>query len=135
MSQPKPSQPIATEGDRVVALDTHVVLVASPGGPVPTPTPFPFSGPLTEHLGRSVHVDGAPAAVEGSVAHNRPVHVPVGGPFQKPPTNRATVQRGSATVFADNKAVARNGDPALSCNDPSDAPTGHVVATGSVYAG
>ena len=40
-----PALPAAKQGDRVQAMDTHIVMVPSPGGPVPTPTPgHPFSG-------------------------------------------------------------------------------------------
>ena len=36
--------PAAKQTDRVVALDTHVIMVPAPGGAVPTPTPHPFNG-------------------------------------------------------------------------------------------
>ena len=48
--------------------------------------------------------------------------MPQGGPFQKPPANHATIQVGSGTVFINGKPAARNGDPALTCNDPADLP-------------
>jgi uncharacterized Zn-binding protein involved in type VI secretion len=127
--------PAAKQGDKVIGLDTHVVLVPSPGGPVPTVLPMPFSGSLSEALSSTVFVDDAPAATVGSRAHNLPPHIPMGGPFQRPPANQATVQQGSATVFAGDQALARAGDPATCCNDPRDAETGHVVAAGTVFAG
>ena len=128
-------QPVAKQGDRVVGLDTHVVLISSPAGPVPTPLPSPFSGPLSRELSSTVCVDNSYAATVGSQAQNTPSHIPVGGPFQRPPSNQATVKAGSSTVFADNRGVARAGDPAECCNDPADSPTGHVVAAGTVLAG
>ena len=30
-------QPAAKQGDKVMATDTHIVMIPSPGGPVPTP--------------------------------------------------------------------------------------------------
>ena len=39
-------QPAARQNDPVVGTDTHILLVPSPGGPVPTPTPLPFNGKL-----------------------------------------------------------------------------------------
>jgi uncharacterized Zn-binding protein involved in type VI secretion len=33
------------------------------------------------------------------------------------------------------KPVARNGDTALTCNDPADLPAGTVVAVGTVLIG
>lgn len=127
-------KPIAKQNDQVVALDTHVILIPSSGGPVPTPLPFPFAGPLEEQLSTTVFIDNLAVAVVGSVANNRPPHIPVAGPFQKSPSNRGTISQGSATVFVENKAVARAGDPATCCSDPTDQDTGHIVAAGVVYA-
>ena len=73
-----------------------------------------------------------PAAVVGSTADNMPPHIPQGGPFQKPPTNRAQIIVGSPTVLINGKPAARNGDTALTCNDPADLPNGTVVAVGTV---
>lgn len=127
--------PAAKQGDRVMATDTHIVMIPSPGGPVPTPLPHPFSGLLDGALASKVKVAGKPAAVVGSTATNTPAHVPQGGPFQKPPSNRATIQNGSATVRIEGKPAARHGDPALTCNDPADLPAGTVVAVGTVSVG
>ena len=74
--------------------------------------------------------DGRPAAVQGSTATNTPPHIPQGGPFQSPPGNSATIQTGSGSVFINGKPAARNGDTALTCNDPADLPAGTVVAVG-----
>jgi uncharacterized Zn-binding protein involved in type VI secretion len=128
-------QPAAKQGDRVMATDTHIIMIPSPSGAVPTPLPHPFSGLLDGSLSSDVNVEGKPAAVQGSTATNTPAHVPQGGPFQKPPSNRATVQLGSGTVFINGKPAARNGDKAMTCNDPADLPAGTVVATGTVFIG
>jgi uncharacterized Zn-binding protein involved in type VI secretion len=127
--------PAAKQGDRVMATDIHIIMIPTPGGPVPTPLPHPFTGMLDGSLSTDVNIEGKPAAVQGSTATNTPSHVPQGGPFQKPPANRATVQLGSTTVLINGKPAARNGDPALTCNDPADAPVGTVVATGTVLIG
>ena len=42
---------------------------------------------------------------------------------------------GSPTVFINNKPAARNGDQAMTCNDPVDAPVGTVIAVGRVMIG
>lgn len=130
-------QPAAKQGDQVVAIDVHVVLVPSPGGPVPTPLPHPFSGILDGSLSSSVTIGGLAAATVGSTATNTPPHVPTppGTAFQVPPSNQATVQTGSATVTIDGRPAARNGDTALTCNDPQDLPAGKVVAAGTVLIG
>lgn len=131
-------QPAAKQGDRVVGTDIHIVMVpAPPGPPVPTPLPHPFVGMLNGGLSSSVNIMGKPAAVVGSTANNTPAHVPTapGTTFQKPPANKATIQRGSVTVKINGKPAARTGDTALTCNDPSDLPSGTVVAVGTVMVG
>jgi uncharacterized Zn-binding protein involved in type VI secretion len=128
-------QPAAKQGDQVVATDTHIVMIPSPGGPVPTPLLHPFAGQLDGSLSGDVNIEGKAAAVQGSTATNTPAHVPQGGPFQKPPSNRATVQLGSGTVLINGKPAARNGDKAMTCNDPADLPAGTVVTAGTVLIG
>lgn len=129
------SQPAAKKGDQVVATDIHIVMIPSPGGPVPTPLPHPFTGQLDDGLSEDVNIDGQPAAVVGSKASNMPAHIPQGGSFQTPPADKATIQMGSATVFINGKAAARNGDTAMTCNDPADLPVGTVIAVGTVNIG
>ena len=128
-------QPAAKKGDKVMATDIHIVMLPSPGGPVPTPLPHPFSGTLDGKLSEDVYIEGQPAAVEGSTATNTPAHVPQGPSFQSPPSDKATIKKGSATVKINGKAAARSGDVAMTCNDPSDLPAGTVVASGTVMIG
>ncbi|MBM4363888.1 MAG: PAAR domain-containing protein, partial [Deltaproteobacteria bacterium] len=82
-----------------------------------------------------VFVEDKQAAVKGSTAQNDPAHTAPAGPFQAPPTNKATVHEGSATVFFADKPAARKGDPVTTCNDPSDAPVGAVIAGGTLLVG
>jgi uncharacterized Zn-binding protein involved in type VI secretion len=129
-------QPAAKEGDQVMATDTHIVMVPSPGGPVPTPLPHPFTGKLDGALSSDVKIEGKAAAVEGSTATNQPSHVASGGPsFQSPPSNKGTIKLGSQTVKINGKPAARNGDKADTCNDPADLPAGAVIAAGTVMIG
>jgi len=130
-------QPAAKGQDKVVATDTHIVIVPAGPAQVPTPLPHPFSGALSGGLVATVKIAGRAAAVVGSTADNLPAHLPTppGVSFQKPPTNQGTVQMGSATVKIGGKAAARNGDTAITCNDPADAPMGSVVAAGTVFIG
>lgn len=129
------SQPAAKQGDRILGMNTHVLMVPSPAGPVPTPTPMPFSGKLDGALSDDVMIDDKAAAVKGSTASNTPAHVPTAGPFQKSPANKGTINAGSATVLFNDKPAARNGDTALTCNDPGDAPNGTIIATATVLVG
>ena len=131
-------QPAAKQGDQVVATDIHIVLVpAPPGPPVPTPLPHPFTGIIDGNLSSNVNIMGMPAATVTSTAEDTPPHLPTppGTAFVKPPSNKATIILGSPTVFINNKPAARNGDVALTCNDPVDLPVGTVVAVGTVLVG
>lgn len=123
------SRPAARHGDPVSGVDTHIVLVPSPGGPVPTPLPHPFAGQLTDGLSPDVLVDGLSAATTGSIARNQPPHLPTppGTAFQLPPANRGTVQSGSATVLVNGKPMARHGDTVATCNDPVDLPAATIT--------
>src|SRR6266571_6118674 len=124
-------QPAAKLGDKVLGIDTHIIMIPSPGGPVPTPLPHPFSGLINGNLSSNVKIMGMPAATQGSTADNMPPHIPQGGPFQKPPSNKGKIMIGSATVMINNKPAARNGDTAQTCNDPVDLPVGTVIAVGT----
>jgi uncharacterized Zn-binding protein involved in type VI secretion len=121
-------QPAARQGDPVTGTDTHIVLVPSPGGPVPTPAPLPFAGKLMSGLSTDVFVNGLPAATVNSVAQNLPPHLPPPGTsFSKPPANMGTVILGSATVLVNGRGAARVGDQVKTCNDPVDAPTAAIT--------
>jgi uncharacterized Zn-binding protein involved in type VI secretion len=131
-------QPAAKQGDQIVAVDTHIVMVPAPSGPpVPTPLPHPFSGIVNGGLSSDVKIMGRAAATVGSTADNTPPHVPTppGTTFQKPPSNKATIQLGSQTVKINGKMAARNGDTATTCNDPADLPAGKIIAAGTVLIG
>jgi uncharacterized Zn-binding protein involved in type VI secretion len=129
-------QPAAKQGDFIQALDTHIILIpAPPGPPVPTPLPHPFMGIINGGLSSNVKIMGMPAATQGSTADNMPPHIPQGGPFQKPPTNKGTIMLGSMRVMINGKPAARNGDTAMTCNDPADMPVGKVIAVGTVMIG
>jgi len=130
-------QPAATANSMVTATDIHIVMVPTPGGPVPTPLPHPFSGPVNGGLINSVKINGQPAAVVGSTAANSPAHIPSppGTSFQKPPANQGSVFIGSVTVKIGGQPAARNSDPVTTCNDPADAPLGQITASGTVSIG
>jgi uncharacterized Zn-binding protein involved in type VI secretion len=130
-------QPAAKQGDQVVATDTHIAMVPAGPSQAPTPLPHPFAGIINGGLSQDVKIMGLPAATVGSVADNMPPHVPLapGTAFQKPPSNKGTIQIGSPTVKINGKQAARNGDTALTCNDPADMPIGKVIAAGTVFIG
>ena len=127
--------PAAKMGDKIIGTDIHIVLIPSPGGPIPTPLPAPFNGQLQLDLSTDVMIEGKPAATMGSKAVNMPPHIPAGGPFQTPPKNQGEVMIGSTTVMINGKQTARMGDTAKTCNDPADLPVGQVVAVSTVMVG
>ncbi|HEX8291445.1 MAG TPA: PAAR domain-containing protein [Pyrinomonadaceae bacterium] len=130
-------QPAAKQGDQVVAVDTHIVMVPSGAALAPALLPHPFAGVLNGGLSGDVKVMGLAAATADSTADNTPPHVPTppGTSFQSPPSNRATVVQGSPTVKINGKMAARNGDTARTCNDPADLPNGKIIAAGTVFIG
>ena len=128
-------KPAARIGDSIVnAGDIHVVLIPSPGGPVPTPQPCPFNGRIQLNVSLNVRINGRGAALVGSMARNIPPHIPQGGPFQVPPTNLGRVVLGSATVHINGRSAARAGDYCETCHDmpPAgpQAPAPVVVVAG-----
>lgn len=128
-------QPAAKQGDQIVAVDMHIVILPAPAPPAPLP--HPFSGIISGQLSTNVNIMGLPAATKDSTADNSPAHIPTppGIAFQKPPSNRGTIIIGSATVMINGKPAARNGDTATTCNDPVDLPAGTVIAVGNVFIG
>lgn len=128
-------KPAAKQGDKIIATDIHIVMIPTPGGPVPTPLPHVFQGQIDGALSSDVMIEGKPAATVDSTATNLPSHIPQGGPFQKPPANKGKIMLGSSTVLINGKGAARMGDTAQTCNDPSDMPVGTVIASGTVLIG
>ena len=130
-------QPAAKQGDQVLSTDTHIVMVVAGPSLVPTPLPHPFVGKITGSTIATVKLSGQPAAVVGSTADNSPAHIPTppGVSFQAPPSNKSTIQMGSATVKIGGKQAARNADTSITCNDPADTPVGKVIAVGTILIG
>ena len=128
-------KPAARFGDSIVnASDIHVVLIPSPGGPVPTPQLFPFNGRITINTSSNVRINGRPAAIVGSMAQNVPPHVPSSGALEIPPTNMGRVLVGSASVRINGRGAVRAGDPCETCHDLPPAgpqePSPAVVVAG-----
>jgi uncharacterized Zn-binding protein involved in type VI secretion len=127
------AQPAATQGDRIVGVDLH--LIQPPGTLPPAPVPHPFSGVIDTGVSTNVRINGRGAALQDSGATNTPPHLPIGGTFVSPPSNRASILIGSLSVLINGKQAARAGDPANTCNDPVDQPLGRVVAVRQVLIG
>jgi uncharacterized Zn-binding protein involved in type VI secretion len=127
--------PAAKQGDRIVALDTHLVQPSGPSSPVALP--HLFSGIIDGNLSGDVTIEGKAAATIDSTATNTPPHLPTppGVKFVKDPSNQGRISAGSGSVRINGRAAARAGDPAITCNDPVDLQVGIVVATSTVGIG
>ena len=123
-------KPAAKVGDRVVGVDTHIELIASPAGPVPTPLPHAFDGTIGSGS-PTVLLDDQAAARRGDSVMAAAPHLPQAGSFMKPPHNTGEItQCSAANVWVDDLPIAIAGDVVTTCNDPADAPTSHVLIGG-----
>lgn len=103
-------KPAAKKGDQIVGVDTHIIMIpAPPGPPIPTPLPHPYCGIIDNALSTTVNIMGMPAATVDSTATNTPPHIPQGGPFQKPPDNKATIKMGSFDVLIGDSGTSGGG--------------------------
>jgi uncharacterized Zn-binding protein involved in type VI secretion len=128
-------QPAAKQGDTILGLDTHEVLLPTPPGGSAF-LPHIFFGVIDDGLSDNVRINGKPAAVVGSTATNTPhIPTPPGIAFVNTPKNSATIVEGSGSVSINKKAAARATDEATTCNDPSDERKGMIVAVSDVCIG
>ena len=80
-------QPGARKLDQITSVtpgDVHIVMVPSPGGPVPTPIPHPVPNSIIkDKVANKVKVMGQPGAVKGSISKHTPPHIPMGRSLPK----------------------------------------------------
>ena len=127
--------------DPVVGIDTHIVMFPTPAGPLPTPIPHPFVGLMfdpNDYLpgkGATVLINGLPRSTVGSAAKGAP-HIPMGGPFIKPPGNDGELFMGSSTVLVEGEPMGFAGLPVLTCQDignPAPARANKSVMGSSIF--
>jgi hypothetical protein len=115
--------PAAKHFDPVLGVDIHIILIPTPVGPVPTPLPHPFVGIIMDPfdyapiIGATVMVNNIPRAQAGTAGIAVPPHIPMGGPFAKPPGNECEMFMGSTIVEVDGDAFSYLALPAISCHD------------------
>lgn len=126
-------KPAAKQGDQITAVDPH--LIQPPGPTSPVIVPHPFNGIIDSSVSVDVKIGGMGAATVGSMASNTPPHIPIGGSFVVPPTNKGTITQGSGSVMINGKPAARAGDSAQTCADPAPNMNAKVVAAGTVMIG
>ena len=125
------AQPAAKQGDQVLAVDQHTII--TPSGATSL-VPHPFAGIIDGSLSPDVKIMGMPAATVGSTATNTPPHIPIGGTFAAPPSNKATISTGSGSVKINGKKAARTGDKARTCDEVTQE-VGKVLAVSTVLIG
>ncbi|MEQ8768311.1 MAG: DUF6531 domain-containing protein [Planctomycetota bacterium] len=129
------TKPAAKKSDQIVSVtpgDVHIIMIPSPGGPVPTPIPHPCASMIKDKVAKKVKVMGQPGATKGSKSKHTPPHIPQGGPFQKPPGNKGEVMTGSSSVKYQGKDATMLGETGKMCSDPSDTPVGKVIGTAAM---
>lgn len=110
------SGPAVVANDRIVGQCAIHLVPGAAGAPMPAP-PMPFSAPLTLGLATRVHIEGKPAAVQGSQGSNTPPHVGLHptDPFMGPPMQLGRVLVGSSTVVIEGRAAAYTGCSVAIC--------------------
>lgn len=110
---------ISKHFDPVLGIDIHFLIIP-PAGPVPIPHPHialvfdPFD--YVPFIGATVKIGGLPRSTAGTAGMPIP-HIPMGGPFVKPPMNENEIFMGSVTVLADGGPLSYTAVPSLSCHD------------------
>lgn len=111
--------PAVKHFDPVIGIDIHI-LVIPPVGPVPIPHPHiaMIMDPMdfVPVLGATVMVGPLKRGTAGTAGKTIP-HIPLGGPFAKPPMCESEIFMGSATVLADGSPMSFTALPVLSCQD------------------
>lgn len=127
---------VAKQGDKVVGVDTHIVMFPSINGEIPTPMPLPFIGTLKGGLSNNVRIgkdSKKKVAVENSVAQHTNGHIapPPAVGFQRPPDNQGKVTRGTVpSVKVNKEKVAVVGSKVSSCDDTNAPNRSSVVTAG-----
>ncbi len=131
--------------DPVIGIDIHMVMVPTPGGPVPTPLPHPFIGFVWDPVGAAVaaglslvfgggpvYVNGLDAANPGTEVKALIKHFPMPPGVSFAPVdqhdNKGTFITGSETVTFAGASASRTGSMVSSCNFPVNLPTSACLA-------
>lgn len=111
--------PVIKHFDPVMGIDIHVVVLPPS---VPTPMPHPHIAMIIDPMdyvpvmGAKVFIGGLPRGAAGTAGKSIP-HIPMGGPFVKPPTNEDEIFMGSTTVRAEGEPLSYTAMPVLSCQE------------------
>ena len=126
---------IAVEGDKVMGMDTHIMVVPAGNTTTTVPLPHPFIGKLKDKLAKDVTIKDKKCAVKDSVAkHDDSMHMQLPGTikFQNNPKKEGKVTGGtSSKVKIEGKEAAVIGSQVTTCNDMGARNNSTIMAVGS----
>ena len=126
---------IAVEDDKVVGMDTHIMVVPAGNSTANVPLPHPFMGKLKDKLSKDVKIKDKKVATKDSVAkHDDSSHMQLPGTikFQKNPKKEGKVTAGtSSKVKINGKEAAVIGSQVTTCNDMGMQNNSTIIAMGA----
>lgn len=125
---------IAVEDDKVVGMDTHIMVVPAGNSTANVLLPHPFIGKLKDKLSKDVKIKDKKCATKDSVAkHDDSTHMQLPGTikFQKNPKKEGKVTGGtSSKVKINGKEAAVIGSQVTTCNDMGMQNNSTIIAMG-----
>ena len=126
---------IAVEGDKVMGMDTHIMVIPAGMSTANVPLPHPFIGKLKDKLSKDVKIKDKKCATKDSVAkHDDSMHMQLPGTikFQKNPKKEGKVTGGtSRKVKINGKEAAVIGSQVSTCNDMGMQNNSTIIAMGA----
>ncbi len=126
---------IAVEDDKVMGMDTHIMVVPAGNSTANVPLPHPFIGKLKDKLAKDVTIKDKKCAMKDSVAkHDDSMHMQLPGTikFQKNPKKEGKVTGGtSSKVKIEGKEAAVIGSQVSTCNDMGMQNNSTIIAMGA----
>jgi hypothetical protein len=128
---------IAVEDDKVVGMDTHIMVVPAGTSTATVPLPHPFIGKLKDKLSKDVKIKDKKCATKDSVAkHDDSMHMQLPGTikFQNNPKKEGNVTGGtSSKVKINGKEAAVIGSQVTTCNDMGMQNNSTIIAMGASF--
>lgn len=126
---------IATKDDKVMGMDTHIMVIPAGMSTATTPLPHPFIGKINDKVSDDVKIKDKGVAVKGSKAkHDDSMHMQLPGTikFQNNPKKEGEVTGGTGSkVKVNGKEVAVIGSQVTTCNDMGMRNNSTIIAVGA----
>ena len=125
---------LATQDDKVMGFDTHIMVIPSGPSTTTAPIPHPFIGKITDEISDNVKIKDKGVATKGSKAkHDDSMHMQLPGTiqFQNSPKCEGEVSGGTGSkVKVNGKEVAVIGSQVTTCNDMGMKNNSTIIAAG-----